>query len=632
MERPGELALDLLAEGLTGMKLWPFDYVAHFPGGWDNWRSFRGMFDPTIRSLGGHDITAADLDRALEPFRKIRKAVGDRMEIMVEGHGLWSLPAALKIARALEEFRPAWLEDLMRADDIDALAELRRGTTCPILASEYLATRYEYKPLLEKQAADIVMIDPTWAGGITECKKVCAMAEAYKRPVAMHDCTGPFTLYAGIHLAINATNAIYQEIGAGVPAGELPGPGDRAADGRERATSSRRRSRASARRCCRTSGRGRSGRPHVSVTRGSRDFRVPHPSGRDTLRDPPYSTRGRCPTPRRRSSTSPTRPASARRKVAWRILPLLFCLYVIAYLDRANVGFAKLQMQDDLGFSDTVFGWGVGLFFVGYLFLEIPGALLVEHWSARKWFARILVTWGFCSMAMALVETPTQFYVVRFLLGLAEAGFFPGVIVYFTHWFPRQDRARAMSGHARSASRSAWRSGRACPRCCSNRTGSTSRAGSGCSWSRARRRCCSGVAVPFLLTDRPRDAKWLTPDERDWLEATLEAERRAAAAAGTVSLRAGAPACGTCGCWRSALFATNIGGYVFVFWLRDRVKGLLAATGRDAGRDQRAELDRRRVPVRAGRGAGVGLVVRPHRGPQVALHRGAGRRGRCSWR
>jgi galactonate dehydratase len=211
MERADELALDLLSEGLTGMKIWPFDYVAHFPGGWDKWRSFRGMFDPTIRSLGGQDISAADIDRALEPFRKIRRAVGDRMDIMLEGHGLWSLPAALKIARAVEEFRPAWLEDLMRADDIEALGELRRGTTTPILASEYLATRYEYKPLLEARAADIVMIDPTWAGGITECKKICTMAEAYKRPVAMHDCTGPFTLYAGIHLAINATNAVYQE-------------------------------------------------------------------------------------------------------------------------------------------------------------------------------------------------------------------------------------------------------------------------------------------------------------------------------------------------------------------------------------------------------------------------------------
>lgn len=211
MERPDELAEELLAEGLTGMKIWPFDYVAHSPGGWENWRSFRGMFDPAIRSLGGQRIDAADLKRGLEPFRKIRKAVGDRIEIMLEGHGLWSLPAALEIARAVQEYRPAWLEDLMRADDIDALAELRRGTTAPILASEYLATRYEYRPLLENQAADIVMIDPTWAGGITECKKVCAMAETYKRPVAMHDCTGPFTLYAGIHLALNASNAVYQE-------------------------------------------------------------------------------------------------------------------------------------------------------------------------------------------------------------------------------------------------------------------------------------------------------------------------------------------------------------------------------------------------------------------------------------
>jgi len=211
MERADELALDLLSEGITAMKIWPFDYVAHFPGGWDNWRNFRGMFDPTIRSLGGHDLTSSDIDRALEPFRKIRKAVGDRMDIMLEGHGLWSLPAAIKIARAVEEFRPAWLEDLMRADEVEALAELRSQTTTPILASEYLATRYEYKPLLEARAVDIVMIDPTWAGGITESKKICTMAETYKRPVAMHDCTGPFTLFAGIHLAINATNAIYQE-------------------------------------------------------------------------------------------------------------------------------------------------------------------------------------------------------------------------------------------------------------------------------------------------------------------------------------------------------------------------------------------------------------------------------------
>lgn len=211
MTRADELALDLLEQGISGMKLWPFDFIVHTPGNWDNWSTFRGAFDPDLRHLGGLQISDADLDRGLEPLRKIRQAVGNRMDVMIEGHGFWSLPAAKKIARATEEFAPFWLEDLMRSDDIGALAELAQSTTTPILASEYLTTRYEYKPLLEQRAADMVMIDPTWAGGITESKKIASMAEAYKRPVAMHDCTGPLTLFAGVHLAINATNAIYQE-------------------------------------------------------------------------------------------------------------------------------------------------------------------------------------------------------------------------------------------------------------------------------------------------------------------------------------------------------------------------------------------------------------------------------------
>lgn len=206
-----ELALDLLSDGITGMKIWPFDYIAHQPGTYDDWRSFKGPFDTNARTLGGQRIDNADLNRALEPFRKIRSAVGDKMEIMVEGHGFWSLPAAKKIAGALEEFSPYWLEDLMLADDIGALAELQRSTPIPVLASEFLTTRYEYKPVLEQRAAEIIMIDPTWAGGITESKKIATMAETWKRPVATHDCTGPFTLFAGLHLAINATNAIYQE-------------------------------------------------------------------------------------------------------------------------------------------------------------------------------------------------------------------------------------------------------------------------------------------------------------------------------------------------------------------------------------------------------------------------------------
>ena len=137
--------------------------------------------------------------------------------------------------------------------------------------------------------------------------------------------------------------------------------------------------------------------------------------------------------------------AALRRKVAWRILPLVILLYFAAYLDRANVGFAKLRMARDLQFSDEVFGLGIGIFFIGYLTLEIPGALLVERWSARKWFARILISWGLLSAATAFVETPMQFYTARFLLGVAEAGFFPGIIVYFTHWFPAQERGGGMS-------------------------------------------------------------------------------------------------------------------------------------------------------------------------------------------
>jgi galactonate dehydratase len=211
MTDAGELAADLLSEGITGMKIWPLDYIAHKPGTYDNWRSYRGLFDAAQDTYGGQRIDNADLNVGLEPFRKIRAAVGDKMEIMVEGHGLWSLPAAKKIAHAVEEFQPAWIEDLMRADDIGALAELQRSTSIPVLASEYLTTRYEYKPVLEQRAAEIIMIDPTWAGGITESKKIAAMAETWKRPVAMHDCTGPFTLFAGLHLAINCTNAIYQE-------------------------------------------------------------------------------------------------------------------------------------------------------------------------------------------------------------------------------------------------------------------------------------------------------------------------------------------------------------------------------------------------------------------------------------
>lgn len=136
----------------------------------------------------------------------------------------------------------------------------------------------------------------------------------------------------------------------------------------------------------------------------------------------------------------------ARRKAYWRLLPLLFICYMVAYVDRANVAIAKLTMMKDLpNFDNAVIGVGAGIFFIGYFLLEIPGTLIVERWSARKWICRIMITWGIFAAATAFVKTPWQFYTVRFLLGLAEAGFFPGIIVYLTHWFPVRDRSRALA-------------------------------------------------------------------------------------------------------------------------------------------------------------------------------------------
>src|SRR5215213_8436425 len=136
---------------------------------------------------------------------------------------------------------------------------------------------------------------------------------------------------------------------------------------------------------------------------------------------------------------------TARAKVAWRLLPFLFLLYVANYLDRTNIAYATLGMKGDLGLSDEVFGTASGIFFIGYLILQIPGALLVEWWSARRLLALTLITWGALTVLTGFVRTPLELYGARFLLGAAEAAFFPGVIVYLSHWFIYQDRAKALA-------------------------------------------------------------------------------------------------------------------------------------------------------------------------------------------
>jgi ACS family tartrate transporter-like MFS transporter len=221
----------------------------------------------------------------------------------------------------------------------------------------------------------------------------------------------------------------------------------------------------------------------------------------------------------------------ARRKIFRRLIPFLFVLYIIAYLDRANVAFAKLSMSADLGFSEAVFGFGAGIFYVGYILLEIPGALIVERWSARIWMARIMITWGICTVFVGFVNTANQFYIARSLLGIAEGGFFPGIIVYLSHWFSKEDRAKAMAGFTMAAPAAMvigapisamilhldWL---AMP---------------GWRWVfilEGLPAVLFGLIVLVYLTDHPRQAKWLASDERDWIASKLDDEKQARRAAG----------------------------------------------------------------------------------------------------
>jgi len=216
----------------------------------------------------------------------------------------------------------------------------------------------------------------------------------------------------------------------------------------------------------------------------------------------------------------------ARKRIGWRLLPFLFLLYIIAFLDRMNVGAAALQMPGDLGFNDKVVGLGAGIFFIGYVVLEIPGALIAERWSARRWIARIMISWGMITVLMAFIHTAREFYFVRFLVGAAEAGFFPALIVYVSHWFRYQDRAKAIAVFY-AANPLSYVIG-------------SPLAGLllGITWLGLRGwrwlfilegipPVVFGVITVFYLTDWPRGASWLRADEREWINGELEQEKQA---------------------------------------------------------------------------------------------------------
>jgi MFS transporter, ACS family, tartrate transporter len=231
------------------------------------------------------------------------------------------------------------------------------------------------------------------------------------------------------------------------------------------------------------------------------------------------------------SIAPPTALDRARNKAYRRLLPLLFLCYVIAYVDRANVAIAKLTMTNELpAFDNAVIGFGSGVFFIGYFLLEIPGTLIVEKWSARKWISRIMISWGIVAALTAFVKVPWHFYTVRFFLGLAEAGFFPGVIVYLTHWFPSRDRARALAWFFVATPIAQITSPKL-----SNELLKIGMDGNptvlgmvGWQWvyiAWGIPAVVLGVLVLIFLTARPGQAYWLEPEEREALELELKREK-----------------------------------------------------------------------------------------------------------
>jgi MFS transporter, ACS family, tartrate transporter len=216
----------------------------------------------------------------------------------------------------------------------------------------------------------------------------------------------------------------------------------------------------------------------------------------------------------------------ARRRIACRLLPFVFLLYVVNYIDRVNVSFANLRMSADLGFSDHVYGLGVGMFYITYVLFEIPRAIIVERWSARKWIARIMISWGIVTILTGFVQTTGQFYAARFFLGAAESSFFPGMVVYLIHWFRGRERSRAIAclfaavpaGSLIGSPVAGWL------------LGVHWRSLAGWRWLfilEGIPAIVVGIITVFYLTDRPAQARWLPQDERDWLVNELQAELQA---------------------------------------------------------------------------------------------------------
>jgi len=268
--------------------------------------------------------------------------------------------------------------------------------------------------------------------------------------------------------------------------------------------------------------------------------------------------------------------------VTWRLIPFLLLLYIVAWLDRVNVGFAALQMNDALGFSASIYGFGAGVFFVGYALCEIPSNLILARVGARRWIARIMLTWGVLAAAMMFVRTPTSFYVLRFLLGVAEAGFLPGIIYYLSHWFPAEQRARAVSMFMIGIPLAIVVGGPVAGLL----LGMSGLLGfAGWQWLfllEGLPAIVFGVVVWLFLPDSPRDAQWLTDEQRGWLTSRIDAEQAAAKTRHAVGLRQALlhPMV-----WLLALimFACQTGSYGLTLWVPQIIKGMSGLNDLEVG-------------------------------------------------
>ncbi len=258
------------------------------------------------------------------------------------------------------------------------------------------------------------------------------------------------------------------------------------------------------------------------------------------------------------------------RKVSWRIVPFLMLCYVAAYLDRVNIGFAKLQMQGDLQFSETVYGLGAGVFFIAYFLFEVPSNIILHKVGARRWIARIMLTWALVSAAFIFVRTPTSFYVLRFLLGIAEAGFFPGIILYLTYWYPAERRSRMVCTFMTAVPLAGLLGGPLSGWIMQSLAGA--RGLTGWQWLfllEALPAALLGVATLLYLDDGIRSARWLKESEKQLLEASIARETQHKAA--HASLRA---VFADRRIWLVTLiyFCCVMGQYGLTFWLPTLIK------------------------------------------------------------